>query len=240
MVAGISNVAALLKALSPAGKRLTPMLAICVQGILFALGLGIFGINSVGVLIGMLLLCLWAFAQPLILAYLIFGSAFFSGAQKLWIETAHSLGISQSVGPYLLLGIVGIKLLFGALVSFIAWRSQSKFEEKYLRRINSLGLKMGTLKKPVTSGAEKKWKLILSDLLNPYFIFSLSLSMGFLYLSRHDSLISIGIYFLRTLAFAWLVFFAIRSTPRKWIKSLERRFPPLGVALSRISESKGV
>ena len=41
----VSNITALLKSLSPAGKKLLPMLAIASQGLLFTLGTIVFGAN---------------------------------------------------------------------------------------------------------------------------------------------------------------------------------------------------
>src|SRR5688572_22233186 len=82
--ATISNVAALLKSLSPAGKKLTPMLAISSQGLLFSLGCILLGPNFLGCLLGISLLSLWAFAQPILIAYVLFGSVLFQAASKLF------------------------------------------------------------------------------------------------------------------------------------------------------------
>ncbi|MFP5459829.1 MAG: hypothetical protein ACLGG7_13920, partial [Bacteriovoracia bacterium] len=51
----ISTTAAILKSLSPAGKKLTPMLAIAVQGQLYYLGLLVAGTGVIGQLLGSLL-----------------------------------------------------------------------------------------------------------------------------------------------------------------------------------------
>src|SRR5690606_26328753 len=63
----ISATSAILKSLSPAGKKLTPMLALSVQGQLFNLGPLLLGNNPVGRSLGMILLCIWGFIQPLAL-----------------------------------------------------------------------------------------------------------------------------------------------------------------------------
>ena len=60
----ISNTAAILKTLSPRGKRFTPMLAISVQGLLFNLGLLLFGAHFLGRCIASMLLSLWPMVQP--------------------------------------------------------------------------------------------------------------------------------------------------------------------------------
>lgn len=69
----VSLIAALLKSLSPAGKKLTPMLALSMQGILFAVGIGIGGVNQIGAALSGALLSLWAFVQPILLYALLFG-----------------------------------------------------------------------------------------------------------------------------------------------------------------------
>ena len=61
---GIAIITAILKSLSPMGKRLTPMLAISMQGFLFSLGILILGNNILGMILGISLLSLWGFAQP--------------------------------------------------------------------------------------------------------------------------------------------------------------------------------
>jgi hypothetical protein len=55
----ISSVTALLKSFAPVGKRLTPMLAIGVQGLLFTAGTTIFGPTLIGVIAGSMLLAVW-------------------------------------------------------------------------------------------------------------------------------------------------------------------------------------
>ena len=73
----ISTVAAVMKSLSPAGNKLGPMLSISVQGSLFASGVFLFGKNLFGVVLGMILLSLWAFIQPLMVGYLFFGKNYY-------------------------------------------------------------------------------------------------------------------------------------------------------------------
>ncbi len=74
VAASISNSAALLKSLSPAGKRFRPMLAISMQGLLYSLGICIFGSNFLGRCFGAVLLSFWSFIQSAFILWFIYGS----------------------------------------------------------------------------------------------------------------------------------------------------------------------
>jgi nucleoside-triphosphatase THEP1 len=67
-------IAAGLKALSPAGSRVRPMIAITVQGVLFAAATTVLGWNLAGLGLGGALVGMWAAAQGLVLQYLLVGS----------------------------------------------------------------------------------------------------------------------------------------------------------------------
>lgn len=69
----MSLLAASIKSLSFFGKKLTPMLAITMQGALFNLGVVVLGKNRLGFCFGALLASSWGFIQPLIIYICIFG-----------------------------------------------------------------------------------------------------------------------------------------------------------------------
>lgn len=69
----IALIAAGLKALSPAGNRVRPMIAIASQGVLYCLGIGSLGWNFAGVALGGFLVGAWAAGQGLVLQYLFTG-----------------------------------------------------------------------------------------------------------------------------------------------------------------------
>ena len=219
----ISTIAALLKVLSPMGKRLTPMLAITVQGLLYSLGVFVFGVNIVGVSIGMMLLSLWGFLQPLILAELIFGNTLWVAIEDMWKRLAVVFSIPVEYGIWILLVGVGVKVLLGVTVGIAGWYFLRWLEENYLSRMQNF---TKTLPKPQPRmGSALAGSL--KDLLQPWFIGSLTLSVGFLYLNNTMSEFWIVIYFLRTLAIAWLIFWLIRVFPLSWISPALKRFPTL-------------
>jgi hypothetical protein len=69
----VSNITALLKSLSPAGKKLLPMLAISVQGLLFSMGTLLLGANLPGCFLGAVLSSLWGVFQPLAVLWVVYG-----------------------------------------------------------------------------------------------------------------------------------------------------------------------
>jgi hypothetical protein len=95
--AEISGVVAILKTLSPMGKKLTPMLAISMQGVLFSLGTLVFGVNFIGVIVGAILSSLWAFIQPLLLLYLFYGTEAVNIFEFYWREIQKVVSIDSSI-----------------------------------------------------------------------------------------------------------------------------------------------
>src|SRR5690606_26186631 len=73
MVMEVSSVTSIMKALAPVGKKLGPMISISMQGFLYMLGILSFGRGLFGQMLGMALLSVWAFIQPLITFFIIYG-----------------------------------------------------------------------------------------------------------------------------------------------------------------------
>jgi hypothetical protein len=113
----ISLTSGALKALSPMGNRLGPMLAISMQGLLYSCGVLLLGANFAGALAGMFLLALWGVLQPVLVAWLLFGRSVFDGLLKLWGDIASLLGMSEEILWPVLAGFVGLKVLAGWLQS---------------------------------------------------------------------------------------------------------------------------
>lgn len=221
----IALITAILKSLSPMGKRLTPMLAISMQGFLFSIGILIFGNNILGLLVGISLLSLWAFAQPLLFAYLFFGEKLFFAIEKLWTDIAVKISISPEYGIKILIGFVMLKVVLAWAVAFIGWRYPTWITEKYFAQImkyKELTTKSIKNKKPqnAASGAIK-------DLLNPWMILSLILTTAFMLLTEKSDYFQVFVYSLRVIAIAYLVFYVLRAFPQSWIKKALTSFPTL-------------
>lgn len=113
----ISLITACLKSLSPMGRRMTPMLAITVQGILFSLGQAIGGVSVLGHTLGITLISTWAFFQPILIGTLIGGMAFLNGLsvmiQKVTPKAYPDLGwaiLGSTLGLIWALGFLSVLL----------------------------------------------------------------------------------------------------------------------------------
>ncbi|MGZ3720341.1 MAG: hypothetical protein ACXWR1_18480, partial [Bdellovibrionota bacterium] len=146
---GISNVSAVLKSLSPAGKKLGPMLSLSVQGLLFSAGEFLFGSNLAGWMLGMALLSLWTFIQPILTYYLFFGSELFKALGYLVEKTLpyHGLLLRQVLWAFA--AVVTVKILAGMALAWLAWKSRggSLLQEKLLRIARENGVQ------PLAGGA---------------------------------------------------------------------------------------
>jgi hypothetical protein len=224
---GISNVSAVLKSLSPAGKKLTPMLAISAQGNLFGLGVLIFGNNFIGLSVGMLMLSLWAFIQPLMIYLLLFGKNLVFMAEYFIDKISRVTPVHEETLIGILVTIIMIKVVLGQVVLILSYYlSDQKFrlyEEKLLKaRVKSKGQQLSPLK-----GA-------LKDILNPLFLFSLILLGLFFFYSKSPWSVTIwGL--LRPLAGGFILFYLIRVFPIDWLseKMKEGKFKNTGTALEK-------
>ncbi|MCX6118095.1 MAG: hypothetical protein NT027_11180 [Proteobacteria bacterium] len=114
----ISVIAALFKSLSPVGKKLTPMVAISIQGWLFSLPVIFFGNNILGLCLGAVLSASWGIIQPIAFACLLYGSIF--GTDSVIKMTSYYQKLVHDFLPSISLDLVHIVLIFFGLKSFIA------------------------------------------------------------------------------------------------------------------------
>ncbi len=222
----ISTTAAMLKSLSPAGKKLTPMLAIAVQGQLFNLGTLIFGRNLIGHSFGMLLLCLWGFLQPLMLYYLLYGKALIGVAGFYLNHLSSYIPLSMPQIGWTLLGGVTAKLITGIICVLLA----HFLTERRLTNYTVWALE----KKPLASRRQTQnfYLAALRDLFSPLFILSWTLTLVFFYYADHTKAPSIWLW-LRPLALGYLLFLSLRIFPVERITPwLSRHSPQLASTLT--------
>ena len=212
--AQISLTSSLLKTLSPAGKKLTPMLAISAQGFLFNLGTILFGINPFGIWIGTILLSLWGFIQPISIYMLLFGENLLYMANYFFKKFSVFSSITiDDVWVYLII-VVSIKITIATLVTVLIFAIE---KEDYIRWQNKLIKKSATKKKNLNSQFEslplkENIKKALSDLFNPFFIFTWIFTGLFFYFAKspHASFIWI---LCRPLIVGFILFLGIRLLP---------------------------
>lgn len=215
----VSTSVAMLKSLSPVGKKLTPMLAIAIQGQLFGVGTWIAGNNFVGHCLGMALLCCWGILQPLAFFGLTFGSdilqavAFALEELKPWVNLdIHHLGI-------LILCLFIFKLLAGWLFVVLAHHLASERLELYEKWAQT------HIPTPRPSPGANPFIAAARDLATPFFILSLILTGAFAWFahSNHAGLVWI---LLRPLAVGYLIFLVLRLTPIDKVRALLQRHCP--------------
>jgi hypothetical protein len=225
----VSNVAAVLKSLAPAGNKLGPMLSLSMQGLLFTFGLGL-GINPLGLSLGMALMSLWSFIQPLVTYYLFFGDKLIDSAKFIYAKTLPFLGLTEEALWWILSIVVMAKVFLGISLALVAWKKQG--EDDHQERLTYYI-------KPKKTQHAPPVILALKDLTRPLFVFSLGSTAIFLWFSQHPWA-QILWYLMRPLAIGFIFFYISRTlTLDRWLMKLQgSRFEVFGkgceLALSRI------
>jgi hypothetical protein len=197
----ISTTAALIKCLAPMGKKLTPMLAICMQGVLYNLGILCLGNTHLGRWMGGVLSSMWGFFQPLFLYWLFFGSSLFHAANTFaWVEK-------------LFYGLIIGKVVAASLIVFLTPLLPACRFTHYFNKLSDAA-RLNNL----SSMPQHPIRQALSELCKPLFLFSLFLTSFFFYFSQGVSEAMIwGI--LRPLGTGILFFFITRLLPlKRWLK----------------------
>lgn len=229
--AAISTIAAILKSLSPIGNKLTPMLAISMQGWLFTGGIVLFGHSILGRITGGLLASLWAFIQPILLYGLIFGAcgkkALDYGLQGLGRWTP----ITEEIFFGFLLGIVLIKFLLVIAMGIVASKISDSWFVAYTRKMSNF------MSHPRSEDGALKGAL--RQMFRPFFLVSILLT-GILLFMAEGSYESLVWHLLQPLGVGFLLFFGMRLLPLERIayKLEKSRGGTLGqalrIALSRV------
>jgi len=111
-----------LKALSPGGSRLRPMLGIAVQGLLFGAAVQLLGANVAGLALGGALVGAWSAAQGILLQYLMLGGDLFRAYDAVVVWLAARIHVAVPGLPWLLGAWTVSCGLIGAAAALAAWR----------------------------------------------------------------------------------------------------------------------
>ncbi len=211
----ISNVAAVLKSFSPAGKKLGPMLSLSMQGLLFNIGTFIFGETLFGLSVGMVLLSFWGFCQPVLTYYLFFGADLFRALEYMLEKSLPYHHLSVHDLTLLLIGLIIIKALLGVLLVFFARNRKGIAFQKRLEEIGLGKLQQGThIRGPL-------FVLVLRDLFRPLFLASLLMTGLFLYFTESEKA-EIFWMMMRPVGIAFIFFYFSRTvTLERWLSHLE-------------------
>jgi len=242
--ARVSVVVSLLKSLAPAGKKLTPMLAISAQGFLFSLGSWLFGVNPLGLSLGMVLLCLWSFIQPVAIYYLLYGRALLDMGDYFLTKLEAAFSFEPSQLLWVLGTLITIKILIGLILVGFSFRVSDHTVEAYQSRLLQAGsLKRSKSLKKLDHGPLPLSQALLralQDLLNPLFIGTFCLT-AFYFIFVHSDQAPVVWILLRPLAVGYLLFLLIRVLPLENLfrKMEEGHFKALGqTCQSALSELK--
>lgn len=233
MPGSVSFVAAALKSLSPAGKKLTPMLAISMQGCLFNIGIFLFGHTTAGRIVGAAISSLWGFLQQFLIYFFIFGHIFtqammqFHEYPKIWFN------IEPECIVYVLAGIVGLKVILSVTAAYLAPKVSSQLMTKYTSRISSASIKRKP-QTPVPAGQGRIKKiawLAAKDMCVWPFIACLLLGGVSFWFVEGGISTWVVINTLRPIAIGFLIFFAMRILPMEKLAGwLEHQHQGLGQA----------
>lgn len=241
----ISNTAAIVKTLSPYGKKFTPMLAISMQGLLFNMGVVIFGKNLVGRCVASLLLSLWPMIQPALIYGIIYGSIFLNMIIYYNQMLAKLPWFGAVTVQTLIIGYVFIHMFLSLCVCLLTALLPAKVLDRYERYISSYNAShLKPLSEPKKITFLMKLRGVAKDFLSPIFLLSLILSAFFFY-ATVNSVGSFFFFFFRLIAVAFLTFFLVRNISAEWcirifskIYVLKRYTPYVEQVLLKIQNSK--
>ncbi len=213
-----------LKSLSPAGKRLTPMLAISMQGSLLSLGEILFGSHCLGRIVGAAISGLWPFIQPILLIWVFVGEIKIQVLEKIIADVERIMGKSLDQLYVVLALMMMVKVILSVFVMFSARQISDAEFEKLTTKLVSVGRKK--MKDKLNSQDEVRGDLYLAikDLFQPLILFSVLLSTVFFYYSQSDHARLIWVI-LRPFAVAFLLFYLLRKMKNEKIIQWLRQKP---------------
>lgn len=224
----VSTITAMLKSLSPAGKKLLPMLAISMQGLLFSVGTVLLGPNLVGCLLGAAVASVWSIIQPLVILYTIYGTTLGpDGFLKLLAYydklVGHLVPIDMTTIWKILILFAALKCIAAVAIVFLGWRinfDEQMLLDQRLVRWGLRGLSVRRRSSPVgpilgMQGAASSSGVFFAafrDLLRPIFILPLVLTFIFLWFSE-DQMAPVIWLVLRPIAVGYGFFILVRLMP---------------------------
>ncbi len=200
----ISVVVSIMKSLSPAGKKLGPMISISMQGFLYMMGILIFGSNLIGQSIGLVLLALWAFVQPFVTYFLIYGPDLVLALNYFIKKLNKHTSVTETTLVQVVTVVIVTKLILALLIPILFRYAPKSLLEKYDQIITLKNVKIKRVKTASTL------KGVIQDLTRPFFLISMFIMFLFFYLTGDDAAI-IFWKVLRTIAIAFIIFFLSRS-----------------------------
>lgn len=210
-----------LKALSPYGGRLRPMLAITVQGFLFTLAVTLLGWNVVGILAGGFFVGAWAALQGVALQYLFIGDNLFPALDVMIRWVAEHLHLSL---PGVVTLIVAWTFLCGTIssaVTLLAWLRRHRLPARISAMLSKGARSVtGDVGTPTMGAAIRRG---LRDLLRPMFWAPVAVVAVIIVASGSTWEEAMWIV-IRAITVGWVLFSVARLfDPRKLVSWLRRK-----------------
>lgn len=215
-VVWVSTISAGLKALSPSGSRLGPMLAITVQGILATAMYRIFGWNRLGAFFAGGIACAWAGLQGLLIQYLLLGK----NLQRAFDVVTHWVNRTFDVPtPGLIACVIAVACTYaiaGGTITAWAWGRRNRTANQLSERL--------TKRPAVLDRIQRKpfWRAAL-DLFRPSFLLPTAIVCAILFASGSTTE-DIGWILLRAFGVGLALLGAVRwLDPKGFVRWLRRR-----------------
>ncbi|MCC2680426.1 MAG: hypothetical protein K0R29_3002 [Pseudobdellovibrio sp.] len=202
----ISSISAILKSFSPAGKKIGPMLSIAMQGFLFWLSLSVIGMNIVGQVLGAVLLSLWAFVQPLVTLFLIYGFDLVRVGEFYVKRISEDYAFLAVALIYAFSFILALKIILAIAMVILSLKYNKKIIVLKTPDRLEKQIKLST---PVNAN-QSAAKSAVKDMLRPIFLLSFILMMIFIWQVNGDMTEKIW-WSMRPLAIAFCLFYILRS-----------------------------
>jgi hypothetical protein len=142
-----------LKAFSPGGGRVRPMVAIATQGALFAGSVQVLGWNFAGLIVGGALVGAWSALQGFFLQYLLLGQDLVVAYDRLVRWLAENWQLHAPSMPTLLAGWTALHMAAAAGLTLLAsrWRSPPRVLQQILDR------ELAGIARPASPAARPSW-----------------------------------------------------------------------------------
>jgi len=205
-----SVLVALLKTLSPMGKKITPMIAIFTQGFLLWFGTSLGGGHILGMALGSALFVSWSILQIAIGYTLVYGFDFFRMIEFFQNEMNDYTHVNI-YSVFIAYWVLKIILAQGLIVFLVFKRSSSSEWSLDEKKLLDWRAKFFQNQRVLHYS---DFKRAVKDLTNPFFFLSLALMVVF-HFFQNTSNMQIVWFVCRTLAMAFLMFYLIRAD---WVK----------------------
>ncbi len=218
-VVWVPFISAGLKALSPSGSRLRPMLAISIQGILFNLATSVLGWNVGGIFIGGWLVGAWAASQGILLQYLFIGAGYFQAIDTVIRWLVERLQMTLPGVTILILLWISFWGIISAVVTLYAWLRRHNLPNRLsvLLSKGTQGMVWNVAKPTFTSAIRHG----AHDLVRPFFWVPV-LIVATIVLTAGSSWEGVMWIAVRAVSVGWVFFSAVRMidplTLVRWFK----------------------